>query len=64
MGLVLRYQPEDFGGTAGCSHHTTLLQVIHPGSAIVPIQESIETMNTFNGHPDLVALDEDHDTRD
>ncbi|MEV7867467.1 hypothetical protein AB0P17_15500 [Streptomyces sp. NPDC088124] len=59
FGLVLRYEPTDFGGTMGCPHHTALLQAQHPGSVIVPAAESIRTMSVFANHPDLVAMDED-----
>ncbi|MFF1957977.1 hypothetical protein ACFVWX_13425 [Streptomyces sp. NPDC058220] len=63
MGLVVRFEPTDFGGTSGCPRHTALLQEHHPGSAVVPIQESIQTMNVFNGHPDLAGMDDDLDIR-
>ncbi|MFF1416555.1 hypothetical protein [Streptomyces sp. NPDC058280] len=63
MGLVVRFEPTAFGGTSGCPRHTALLQADHPGSAVVPIQESIQAMNTFNRHPDLAEMDDDLDIR-
>jgi hypothetical protein len=63
FGLVVRYQPTDFGGTMGCPRHTTLLHAAHPGSAIVPAAEAIGTMQAFAEHPDLLGLDGDLDGR-
>jgi hypothetical protein len=57
-GLVLRYEPTDFGGTMGCPRHVALLQAEHPGSLIVSAEESLRTMRTFSEHPDFIDLDE------
>ncbi|MFE2600126.1 hypothetical protein ACFXCZ_27165 [Streptomyces sp. NPDC059396] len=63
MGLVVRFESTDFGGTSGCPGHTALLQADHPGSAVVPIQECLQTMSMFNRHPDLAEIDDDLDIR-
>ncbi|WP_046495057.1 hypothetical protein [Streptomyces odonnellii] len=62
-GLVVRFEPTDFGGTSGCPRHTALLHADHAGSAVIPIQECLQAMRLFNNHPDIAEMDDDLDIR-